>query len=157
MKLFKTAFLVLTLLLTGLTYINSASANDDDVRKELEAVYAKIAAAVKAKDMKTVESLLGDDYEKQVGDKTIKRAEVIAQMKKSFEMTKEIKSAKIVIDKIQHVEGNEIVDYTQTMKGVIVGADGKDETVEAVSKGRDWWVKDDDGNWMCVSSERIGD
>lgn len=155
MKAAKGAFLILTLLLTGLTYINPASASRDDVRKELEAVYAKIDAAITGKDLKTLESLLGEDYEKQRGDETIKRAEAVAEMKKSLEMVKEFKSSKTVINKIQHVEGNEIVDYTQTIKATVTGADGKDQPFEVTSKGRDWWVKEDDGKWICVSSERV--
>lgn len=155
MKTIKSAFLILTLLLTGLTYVNSVTASDDDVRKELEAVYAKIDAAVKGKDLKTLESLLAKDYEKQRGDKTIERAAAVAEMKKSFESVKEIKSSKTTIDKIEQVEGNEIVDYTQVVKAVVVGADGKEQPFEDTSKGRDWWVKGDDGKWMCVNSERI--
>lgn len=155
MKTVKSAFLILTLLLTGLAYANSVTASGDDVRQELEAIYAKIDAAMKSKDLKTLESLLAEDYEKQRGDKTIERAAVVAEMKKSFESVKTIKSAKTTIDKIEQVEGNEIVDYTQVVKAVVVGADGKDAPFEDTSKGRDWWVKDDDGKWLCVNSERI--
>jgi len=154
MKVAKSLFLVLTLVLTGLSYVNFASASDDDVRKELEAVYAKIDAAMKSKDLKTLESLLGEDYERQVGDKTIPRAEVVSNMKSSLEMVKQIESAKTTIDKIEQVEGNQIVDYTQTVKGVVTGPDGKDAAFNLTSKGRDWWVKDEDGQWICVGGER---
>lgn len=155
MKFFKSAFLVLTLLLTGLTYAGSTTANNDDVRKELEAVYAKIDRAIKDKDLKTLESLLAKDYERQSGEKTIERGAAVADMKKSLEMVKEVKSSKTTIDKIEQVEGNQIVDYTQVVKAVVAGADGKDQPFEDTSRGRDWWVKEEDGKWICVSSEKI--
>lgn len=127
----------------------------DDTRKELEAVYAKIDEAIENKDLKTLESLLGEDYEKQADGKTIKRAEAIAQMKKSLEAVKEIESVKTTINKIKQVEGNQIVDYTQTAKVKITDETGKVQSVEITTKGRDWWVKNDDGEWICVAAERI--
>jgi hypothetical protein len=139
--------------LAGLNFVNLATA-DDSVRKELEAVYAKIDAAVKAGDSKTLESLLGEDYEKRSGDKTLNRDEAVAEMKQNFKSIKKVESMKTTIDKIQHVEGNEIVDYTQSGKAV-VAVNGKDQAVEVKTKGRDWWVKDDDGDWTCVASERV--
>lgn len=150
----KSLILVLMLAVFGLASINVIAAVDD-TRKELEAVYAKIDKAVESKDIKTLESLLAKDYEKQVDGKTLKRAEAVAQMKKSFEAVKTVESSKTTIDKIEQVEGNQIVDYTQTSKVTITDEDGKDKSITVTSKGRDWWVKDDDGKWMCVSGERV--
>jgi hypothetical protein len=78
--------------------------------------------------------LLAEDYEKQFEGKTLKRAEAVAQMKKSLETVKEFVSVKTTVNKIKHVEGNEIVDYTQTAKVTITGEDGKDQTVEITVK-----------------------
>ncbi len=154
MKVVKSLILISVLALSAVAQTNVTKATDD-TRKELEAVYAKIDKASVEKDLKTLESLLDEDYEKQVDGKTIKRAEAVARMKKSFEAVKEIVSAKTVINKIEQVEGNQIVDYTTTGKATVTGEDGKDQTVVVTSKGRDWWVKDDDGKWLCVSSERV--
>lgn len=76
-------------------------------------------------------------------------------MKQHFEMTKEFTSVKTKIDKIRHVEGNEIVDYTMAIKGTVTGENGKDATLEVNGKGRDWWVKGDDGKWICVAGEEL--
>jgi hypothetical protein len=76
-------------------------------------------------------------------------------MKKSLEAVKTVESVKTTIDKIKQVEGNQIVDYTQTAKVKITDENGKDQSVVITTKGRDWWVKDDDGEWICVSAERI--
>lgn len=154
MKLVNSACLILALVLVGLGYAK-ATVGRDDVRKELEAVYAKIDKAIVASDMKTLESLLAADYEKIDGEKTIKRSEALAEMKASFEAVKDIVSCKTTIDKIQQVEGNQIVDYTMVSKVVIVGADGKDKTMEVTNKGRDWWVENEDGEWSCVGAERV--
>jgi ketosteroid isomerase-like protein len=153
MKVVKNLILILMFAIAGLAYANVEV--NDDTRKELEAVYAKIDAAVKAKDVKTLASLLSEDYEKLIKGKTLKRDEAVAQMKDSFKAVKEILSVKTTIDKIKQVEGNEIVDYSQTAKVTVVGEDGRDQTVVATFKGRDWWVKNDEGNWICVSSERM--
>ena len=132
-----------------------AATTTDDTRKELEAVYAKIDEAIENKDIKTLESLLSEDYEKRADGKTIKRAEAVAQMKKSLEMVEEIESVTTTINKIKQVEGNQIVDYTQTAKVKIKDDNGKVQSVTISTKGRDWWVKDEDGEWICISAERI--
>ena len=154
MKVIKSLVLVLMLASVSLAAVHINKV-DDEVRKELEAIYAKIDAASVAKDMETMESLLADDYEKREGDKTLNREEAIAEMKKSLESVKKIESSKTTIDKIEQVEGNYIVDYTMKGKAIVVGADGKDTVAEGTSKGRDWWVKDDDGKWHCVASEKL--
>lgn len=154
MYLVKSFVLIVLLAAVGLASPN-AFKPFDDTRKELEAVYAKIDKAIVNKDIKTLESLLGEDYEKQSGDKTIKRAEAVADMKKNFDAVKSVESNKTTIDGIKQVEGNQIVDYTQVSKITIVGEDGKDKSITVTSKGRDWWVKDEDGDWICVSAERV--
>ena len=145
------------ILILGAVSLASASilTAADDTRKELEAVYAKIDEAIENKDIKTLESLLSEDYEKQADGKTIKRAEAVAQMKKSLEAVEEIESVKTTIDKIKQVEGNQIVDYTQTGKVKIKDENGKVQSVSVTTKGRDWWIKDDEGEWICVAAERI--
>jgi ketosteroid isomerase-like protein len=154
MKAIKSLVLIILLGAISLASTNVITIADD-IRKELEAVYAKIDEAIKDKDLKTLESLLSEDYEKQAEGKTIKRPEAIAQMKKSLEAVKTVESVKTTIDKIKQVEGNQIVDYTQTAKVKITDENGKDQSVVITTKGRDWWVKDDDGEWICVSAERI--
>jgi ketosteroid isomerase-like protein len=154
MNAVKSLIIILMLGAIGLASTNIVTLIDD-TRKELEAVYAKIDEAIKDKDLETLESLLSEDYEKRVDGKTIKRAEAVAQMKKSLEMAVTIESFKTTIDKIKQVEGNQIVDYTQTAKVKITDEKGKDQSVVITTKGRDWWVKDDDGEWICVSAERI--
>ncbi|MDQ4123272.1 MAG: nuclear transport factor 2 family protein [Acidobacteriota bacterium] len=141
--------------LAGSNFVNLVQA-DAKVRKELAAVYAKVDAAVKAKDLKALESLLADDYEGRSDGKKMNKAETIARMKQHFEMVKEFTSSKTKIDKIQHLEGNEIVDYTQTIKGTVAGPNGKDVPLDVSVKGRDWWVKNDDGKWICVAGEETG-
>jgi ketosteroid isomerase-like protein len=154
MNFVKSFVLILMLAAICLASANVMTAIDD-TRKELEAVYAKIDTAIENKDLKTLESLLGEDYEKQSDGKTIKRAEAVADMKKNFDAVKSIESNKTTIDKIQQVEGNQIVDYTQVSKVTVTGEDGKDKSITITSKGRDWWVKDEDGDWICVSAERV--
>lgn len=154
MKVIKSFVLVIMLAAVSLAAVHINKA-DDEIRKELEAIYAKIDAASVAKDMETMESLLADDYEKREGDKTLNRAEAIAQMKKALDSVKKIESSKTTIDKIEQVEGNYIVDYTMVGKAIVVGADGKETVAEGTSKGRDWWVKDDEGKWHCVASESM--
>lgn len=138
----------------GLSLVNLVQA-DEKVRKELAAVYVKIDAAVKAKDLKTLGALLSEDYEGNSEGKKLTKAQTVAEMKRNFEAVKEITAVKTTIDKIQHVEGNEIVDYTQTVKGTIAGPDGKDHALDVSVKGRDWWVKGEDGKWICVAGEDV--
>lgn len=140
--------------LAGLSFVNLAQA-DQKVRKELAAVYAKIDAAVKAKDLKAVSAFLSDDYEGRSEGKKKTKDETVAEMKQHFGMVKKFTVSKTKIDKITHVEGNEIVDYTMAIRGTVAGPNGKDQTLEVNSKGRDWWIKRDDGKWICVAGEEI--
>jgi hypothetical protein len=41
------------------------------------------------------------------------------------------------------------------IKGTVAGPNGKDQTLEVNSKGRDWWVKGDNGKWICVAGEEL--
>lgn len=154
MNFVKSLALILMIVTVGLASTNVFTPIDD-TRKELEAVYAKIDKATEDKDVKTLESLLAEDYEKEVDGKTLKRTETVARMKKSFEAVKDIESSKTKIDKIEQVEGNQIVDYTTVAKVTVTDADGTDKSMTVTSKGRDWWIKDENGNWICVSSERL--
>lgn len=154
MKIISSLFLTLALVAVAFASTNAFRAVDE-TRDELEAMYAKIDKAAKDKDIDTLASFLSADYEMHDGDKTIKRDEALAQMKKSLDAVKSVESSKTVIDKIEQVEGNQIVDYTMTAKVIVVGEDGKENHATITSKGRDWWVKGDDGKWLCVAAERI--
>jgi ketosteroid isomerase-like protein len=154
MKLVKSFVLIVMLAVIGVASTGVLTVADE-TRKELEAVYAKIDKAIENKDIKTLESLLGEDYEKQSHGKTIKRDAMVAEMKKNFDAVKKVESNKTTIDKINQVEGNQIVDYTQVSKITVEGEDGKELSVTITSKGRDWWVKGEDGEWLCVSAEAI--
>lgn len=69
----KKLFLCLALFaLAALSFANLATA-DEKTRKELEAVYAKIDAAVKAKDLKIFDNVLAKDYENRVGGKNLQQ------------------------------------------------------------------------------------
>lgn len=142
-----------------LVVVASASTNAfraaDEVRDELEAIYAKIDKAIMAKDIDTLSSLLAADYEKNEGTTKLNRADAIAEMKKNFDMVKSIESTKTTIDKIEQVEGNQIVDFTETATITVVDASGKENQVSVSSKGRDWWVKGEDGKWLCVAAEKV--
>lgn len=152
MKVVKSLALIMALAVTGLAF----TAARDEIRRELEAVYAKIETAMKAKDIAALEALLDEGYEKTSGKETFDRAQTIARMRQNLDMTKSIDEVEMTIDKIEQVEGNYIVDYTQKVKGTLV-IEGKEEAFDITSKGRDWWVKNDDGKWICVGAESIED
>lgn len=129
--------------------------DEDKIRQELEAVYAKIDAALKAKDLKILDSLLSDNYEGLGEESTFTKEETLASIKRNFEMAKEITFAQTTIDGIRRVGKNEIVDYTQTVKAVIDGGDRRNHSLEIVAKGRNWWIKEKN-RWVCVAGEEIG-
>lgn len=150
----KNLFFALTFLAIGALGFSTIATADGDVKKELTAVYAKMDAAIKARDMKTVISYLGDDFEMTADGKTMKRAEAVAHMQKQMDTVKEFTMFKSTIEKIEHVEGNEIADVKQEGKFTAV-INGKEHTVEAVAKVREWWIKTDEGKWLCIGSEEL--
>jgi ketosteroid isomerase-like protein len=154
MKIISSLFLTLMLVAVSFASINVVKAGDD-IEDELEAMYAKIDKAVQAKDIDTLASLLSSDYEKRDGTKTFTRDEAVAGMKKNLDSVKRVESSKTVIDKIEQVEGNQIVDYTMTSVIVVADSEGKESSYTSTSKGRDWWVKGDDGKWLCVAAEKL--
>lgn len=155
MKAARSLFIVLTLVLAGLSFINFAAA-DDSVKKELEAIYAKMDKAIKAKDLKTLETFYAEDFELIMDGKAHKRAEAWEVLKKQIEMMKEFSQVKTTIEKIQHVEGNEVADVKYEVKGTIILPDGKDGALDVVGKSREFWQKGEDGKWLMNTSEDLG-
>ena len=149
------SFMLTALLLATLGFGYTARAEDDPNVKELTAIYAKLDAAFKAKDLELLTSYYAKDYTAEQKGKTLKREEAVASLGEALSIVKEISSATSTIVKVEQVEGNYIVDLTQVAKGTIAGPDGKDHVLEASGKSRDWWIKTDEGKWENIHSEDL--
>lgn len=149
------AALILLLAAAAISF-GSVAQGGDDPDKELKALYAKMDVAVKAKDIKALTQYLNDDFTFDIDGKTLKRAEAIGMFQKSFEQVGEISGVKTVVTKIQQVEGNYIVDSTQTLNATVTLPSGKKSQIEAVGKSRDWWIKMEDKGWKIIHSEDMG-
>src|SRR5437868_1896795 len=122
-----------------------AAAQDDSVRKELEAVYAKRDQAIKAKDAEFLKSLLAADYTEKDKDGKIKnRSQAANSLDNSFGAKDPIKMELNSVTKIESVtkgkDANEvIVEISQAMWWTgMLNAQGK-------AKFRETWMRSDAG------------
>jgi len=134
-----------------------AIAQDDSVRKELEALYAKRDQAVKAKDANSFKSLLADDYtEKDKDGKITNRVDSIKEIEKNFadKDVKETSSSTKIEGVKQGKDGNEMLVDTSQVQKMTAMMDGQLHQLEFNGKYRDTWVRTDAG-WKLKYSEML--
>ena len=134
-----------------------ARPDNDDVRKELEAAYAKRDKAFKDKDGALIKSFEADDYIQKTKDGTVAdRAIVDPQTDQLLSIVKEIRILTTTVDKV--TPGKEPNQYLAEVssKGdfTIAGGDGALHQVVASAKLRDTWIKTKDG-WKIKYHEEL--
>src|SRR5258708_3572967 len=120
------------------------AAQDDSVRKELEAVYAKRDQAIKARDADFLKSLLADDYTEKDKDGKIKnRADAIKSLEKNAvdKDVKDVSSATTIVSVKQGKDANEVIVETSLTLNVTAMINGQPHQIEANGKSRDTWMR----------------
>lgn len=135
--------------------VSPARADEKELRKEFEAIYAKVDEAIKNKDVKALTAMLADDFtSKEEDGKILDREQSIAAVTQSMAAIKEVHSVATKIDSLKESNGQVAVEYTQTVKATINGPDGNTHEIVATQKGRDTWVRTD-RDWMIKQGENL--
>lgn len=114
----------------------------DEVKRELESLYAQIEEAFKKKDLKTVDQFLTSDYSVTKPDgQTLNRAELMAGFQSQFD-TMDLESWERHITAIERV-GNDVAT-TAHGEYIAVNRDTK-EPICFDTDAVDTWTKTDQG------------
>lgn len=143
-------------LLLGLSF--AAFAQDKTVdKKDVEAltkIYAEFDAAAKKRDISVIEKYLDDNFEFEMGEEKVNRAETINKTGQFFEMATEITEAVTKIEKTGVADGNYFMEVSTVIKGKLKSADGKIAPFEINAKTTDIWMKTDSGWKMNTQLDR---
>ena len=134
-----------------------AFAGDDSVRKELEAIYAKIDRSFRDKDFTYLKSLKTPDYTEKTKEGHIRnRRESDAKGDLAFQSLSQVKTYSTTINRLeQGKSGNEVtVETSETGAFSFQEPDGKEREIEVQSKQRDIWVRTDAG-WRVKYHEEL--
>jgi ketosteroid isomerase-like protein len=155
-KEYKAILIIVALILGTFILASPSSAQETDVRKELEALYAKRDAALKAKDVAYITSLETDDFTKKSKDgKTVDRKQADADMDMINTIIKEVTTFKTTVDDVKQGENGEVTVLISDKGALImIGEGNKEQKLEGSGKGRDVWVKTDQG-WKIKSHEEL--
>lgn len=129
---------------------------DDSVRKELEAVYAKRDQALKDKNFDFMLSQEAEDYTEKSKDGKVmnkEQADAAAEDVKKMVVAVSEESSKIESVK-EGDDGEYIVEISDQGKLTIKGPDGNNHEVEGHGRSRDTWVKTEAG-WKIKAHEEI--
>ena len=130
----------------------AVKADDEHVRKEIEAIYAKRDKAMLNKDFAFIKSTEAEEYtEKKKDGKVLNREEADAEIDQLAPMIKEVQSFWTRVESVKEGEDEEIiVEISDGGKISLVDPEGKTHIVEGSGKSRDTWEHTDKG-WKIKS------
>jgi ketosteroid isomerase-like protein len=152
----------LALVFAAILLAKGALAATDTNRAAFTDIYTKVSKALKEKDMKekdmnTIISYETEDYtSKSLSGETENRDQTNEKLKQGFSVFKKISSFDEEIVEAKFENDTATIVVSETMKATIADPEGKDHTVNGLTKSRDIWVKKD-GKWKIKSSEMIED
>lgn len=130
-------------------------ADDAAARKAIEVQYAKMASAMKHKDMAMLKSTATADFTmKMPGQPTVNMQQAEAMMKQQFAMMPSIEEVSVHIDKLTVKGSTAIALASEKMRATTKGPDGKTHQFADSSTARDTWVKTPRG-WRCKFDDNL--
>jgi hypothetical protein len=132
-------------------------AQDNALRKDFEALYAKRDKAFKAKDADFMNSLLAEDYtEKDDAGKIKNRAQAVEETNGMVAAMKEVSSLATKVESVKQGkdENEAIVEISDAGRVTMTGSDGQLHLIEAKGKSRDTWVRTG-GGWKLKYHEVV--
>ena len=130
-----------------------AIARADD-KAEINALYGKIQAAMKAKNTKAIMALGTPDFVTIDHGVKMDAKQTAQMMDTQFKMIKSFDSLKMAVSKLDIAGKNATATATYSFKGEITGQDGKSHTMSDSGLTKDTLVKTLKG-WLFKSSETI--
>jgi len=150
MKRVCTTAMISTLVLTGL-----ALGQDNVLRKEIEAIYAKRQKAILEKDFARLKLDQADDYTEKSNDGTVQnRKQADAEADQLYSIIKEVFSYSMRVVAIEESKKREIfVDTADSGEFSFVGPDDKIHRLTGKGRQRDIWIRTQGGLKMKYHEE----
>lgn len=148
---FSTAVLFLAAVVS--TTVVSAQATKVKYEAELRAIYPKLDVALKAKDLKKLTAFYDEKYTLSSDGKTLDRAAAVDQWKSVLDFMQKVDKLQTRIEKVAIVDGNYVVDYSQSSSGQVQFPGSPVLPFTYDSKVTDTWTRDKKGVWKTVSSK----
>jgi ketosteroid isomerase-like protein len=121
-----------------------------DDRKEIDALYNKVASAMMAKDLNGILATGTKDFSYTEDGKTMTGEQISAQMKQQFQMVKGPIKCKMTVLSCKITGKTATVLSSETSEMQIDEQDGKPHKYTSVGKSKDICVKTDKG-WLMKS------
>jgi ketosteroid isomerase-like protein len=148
-------FLAAILMFASPLLVQASPLQEDN--KELKELYAQLDKAVKEKKLDPMVSVLADDYKYQTLDgKTLNNKQAMQLFEQMFATLETVQEAVTKIEKVEETEDGLTVTVKQTLKGTIMGQDGKPHELASVSVSTDKWVETEKG-WKLAATTTIED
>lgn len=143
---------VLALAAALLTFGTSTARADD--RADIEALYAKISAAMKAKNTKAIYALGTSDFVTKEQGVTMNAKDSAKMMEEQFKSMKKIHQCTMKASKITIKGTNAVVINDSTFDATTSGPDGKSHKMVMIGSSKDTLVKTKKG-WLFKSVEML--
>jgi ketosteroid isomerase-like protein len=157
MTLKNRSYQILGFLFAVLLLADGAWAATDTNRTALADIYKTLSKALKEKDMATIISYETDDYtSKSLSGETKNREQTNENLKQGFSIFKKISSFEEEIIEAKFENDTATIVVSEKMTATLSDPEGKDHTLNGLTKSRDIWAKKD-GKWKIKSSEMIED
>lgn len=149
----KTLYTLSALLAVSVALSSGSAARADD-KSDINALYTKIEAAMKAKNVKGIMALGTPDFVTIDHGQKMDAKQSAAMMEQQFKMIKSFDSLKMKLSKIDIKGKNAVATTTYSFNGDITGPDGKQHKMADKGVTKDILVKTPKG-WLFKSSETI--
>jgi ketosteroid isomerase-like protein len=146
---------VLSLLAVPLALVSASAVRADD-KAEINALYAKATAAVKARDAKAIQSLETPDFVEVLGGTKLNGAQTAEMMAQQFKVIKKFDTVRMSADKIDVKGKTAVVTAGSSFTCSMTGQDGKSHKMASKVVTKDTLTKTPKG-WLFSKVESLSD
>jgi ketosteroid isomerase-like protein len=143
------------LFLVALVALNVAPAGADQAtaKRDIQAVYNKIAAAMKRKDIDAIAATGTKDFKSIAGGQSMNGEQSLAIVKQELAALNVIKSVRMDMVSIKFTGDNAAETVMRSRVVAAVSRKGKTHTLVSTGSSHDHWVKTPDKGWLLQSVE----
>jgi ketosteroid isomerase-like protein len=137
----------------GLLTLGAPAARADD-KADIEALYAKISAAMKSKNLKAIYALGTSDFTTKANGVTMGTKESAKMMEDQFKTLKKVNNCSMKISKITIKGASAVVLSDSVFDATVSGPDGKIHKMADTGTSKDTLVKTKKG-WLFKNVEML--
>ncbi len=128
----------------------AARADTAPTKKDAQALYDKLGAVLKKKDIKAIEALSTPKTVNKTADgRTLARDEWLKSLDAQLKAFTTLNSAVFTITGVKMAGGNMVADGSLHLVATIADPNGKPHKLDAINKEQDTWTKIN-GKWLLL-------